>query len=59
MTKIDMKQFLQWAQNAQAAGTDGGDNSKHLDRHQTDKRESLEDVIRKNADKKNNTQDNA
>lgn len=58
MANIDMKQFLAWAQKAQAAGTQGGDNKTHLDRHQTEKRETLEDAIRKNAEKKNN-QDNA
>ena len=55
MAKFDMNQFLQWAKEAQERGTEGGDNKAHLDRHQTEKRDSLEDTIRKNADKQNNT----
>tara|TARA_Y100001938_G_C8019364_1_gene394392 strand:+ start:61 stop:237 length:177 start_codon:yes stop_codon:yes gene_type:complete len=54
MSNFNMGEFLRWAQKAQEAGKEGGDNKAHLDRHQTEKRESLEDVIRKNAEKPNN-----
>jgi hypothetical protein len=58
MNQFNMSQFLKWAQKAQENGTEGGDNKANLDRHQSEKRETLEDAIRKNAEDKNN-QDNS
>lgn len=54
MSNFKIGEFLKWAQDAQAKGTEGGDVKAHLDRHQTEKRDSLEDTIRKNAEKQNN-----
>ena len=55
MSNMNMNDFRKWAEAMQKQGKEGGDNRAHLDRHQSVKRESLEDVIRKNAEDKKNT----
>tara|TARA_Y100000004_G_scaffold12634_1_gene13531 strand:+ start:1308 stop:1484 length:177 start_codon:yes stop_codon:yes gene_type:complete len=55
MSNFNMNDFRKWAEESQKQGKEGGDNKAHLDRHQTKKRDSLEDTIRKNAEKQNNT----
>ena len=54
MSNFNIGQFLNWAQQAQNNGTEGGDNKNHLDRNQTEKRQSLEDVIRNKAAEEEN-----
>ena len=54
MSNFNIGQFLNWAQQAQNSGTEGGDNKNHLDRNQTEKRQSLEDVIRNKAAEEEN-----
>ena len=53
MSNFNMRQFLNWATEAQKSGKEGGDNKAHLDRNQTEKRQSLEDVIRNKAQEDN------
>lgn len=50
MSNFNISQFLNWAQEVQSNGKEGGDNKNHLDRYQTEKRQSLEDVIRNRAE---------